>query len=119
MEKLIVPGGGDLLRWSRRIGGDSMDGITRMVIYVMVWGLWRCSSMIILAFLPLTILALLLGLTILSLWRPLLELLLGWAICVYWRLARVRVVLPLIEIMIRVLRIADYTGRASGRWHWV
>lgn len=95
-----------------------MDGITRMVVYVMVRRLWRISGVVILALLPLTILSLLLGLAILSLWRPLLELLLGLAICVYLRLARVRVVLPLIE-MIRVLRIADYTGWASGRWHWV
>ena len=72
-----------------------MEAITGMVEYVMVWRLWRCSSVVILALLALTILTLLLGLAILSLWRPLLELLLGLSIRAYLRLARVRVVLPL------------------------
>lgn len=91
-----------------------------MVVYVMVWRLW--STVVILALLPLSILTLLLGLAILSLWRPLLELLLGLAICSYLRLAWVRAVLPWKQRLVgmkRVLRIATYTGWASGRWHWV
>lgn len=86
----------------------------------MIRRLWPCSSVVILAFLPLTVLPLLLGLAVLALRRPLLILLLGLAIWVYVWLVRVRVVLPLLlDEMIRVLRIANYTGRARGRRHLV
>lgn len=113
-----------ILQGSRRVGGHGMNSGAGMVVYMMVCRLWSRSTLVILSLLSLalTVLSLLLlRLAILALWRSLLEWLRGLAVWVYLRLVRVGVVLSLrrLGIMVRVLRIANYTGWAGGRWHWV